>query len=162
MTTIAYRDGVIAADSQVTVDSEAGGARKFRCEKLYRKTVGIGRNRRDVIIGTSGESSPSLLFVDWYGSGKDVPEFFIYGTADFTCLIVEPDGIWEADTYCRPERIMEPFYAIGSGAKAALAAMHCGKTAEQAVEIACRVDPFSMPPIVTMSVAAPIRRKPKR
>jgi hypothetical protein len=150
VTTIAFKDGWIAADSRVTVDSEGGGARKFKCEKLYRKIVGEGDQRREVIIGTSGESSPSLLFVDWYGSGEAVPDQLIYGSADFTCLIVESDGIYEADAYCRPEKIVEPFYAIGSGSKAALAAMHCGKSAAEAVEIACRIDPYSAPPIVVM------------
>lgn len=150
MTTIAFRGGVMAADSCVSIETEAGGARKFKCEKLFRKTIGKGRAKRQVIMGLSGESSPGLLYLDWYGSDKDPPTQLIDGQADFSALILTVDGLFEADAYCRPERIIEPFYAIGSGAKAALGAMHAGASARRAVEIACRIDPFSSPPIVTM------------
>lgn len=145
VTTIAFRNGVFAADSQVTVQTDEGGSRKFRCEKLYRKETKDGAH---VIIATAGESSPSLIFVDWYGSGKRPPKE-IAGT-DFTCLVLRRDGLFEYDGYCRGDKVLEDFYAIGSGAKAALGAMHMGATAEQAVEIACRIDPYSAPPIVTM------------
>jgi hypothetical protein len=141
----------MAADSCVSLETEAGGARKFKCEKLFRKTIGKGRSKKQVILALSGESSPGLLFLDWYGSGvKDPPSQLIDGDADFSALILTDDGLFEADAYCRPERIIEPFYAIGSGAKAALGAMHAGASARRAVEIACRIDPYSTPPIVTM------------
>lgn len=150
VTTIAYKNGVLAADSCVSLQTEAGGSRKFRCEKLYRKTIGKGRSKKNVIIGLGGESSPGLLFLDWYGSGKEPPTQLIDGDADFTALILTLDGLFEADAYCRPDKILEPFYAIGSGAKAALGAMHAGASAKRAVEIACRIDPYTAPPIVTM------------
>lgn len=151
MTIIAYRDGVMAADSRVTVDSEAGGTRLFRCEKLFRKTIKIGRRKKvPVIIGTAGESAPGLIFVDWYGSDKPPPSQLIEGEADFTCLILRPDGLYEADKWCRPERIPHKFYAIGSGAKAALGAMYKGASAIEAVEITCKIDPLCSLPLVSM------------
>lgn len=140
----------MAADSCVSLETPSGGARKFKCEKLYRKTIGKGRAKKQVIIGLGGESSPGLLFLDWYGSGSAPPTQLIDGGADFTALILTDDGLYEADAYCRPDKIIEPFYAIGSGAKAALGAMHAGASARRAAEIACRIDPFSTPPIVTM------------
>lgn len=142
MTTIVYRDGMMAADSQTTISTDAGGARKFRCEKLYRSKDG------KAIIGTAGESFPALKFVRWYGSGKKPPKE-LAGT-DFTCLVLTSSGLVEYDGHCEPDPVLEPFYAVGSGAKAALGALHMGATAEQAVEIACRIDPYSSPPIVTM------------
>jgi hypothetical protein len=150
MTIIAYRDGVIAADSRVTVDTEAGGTRMFRCEKLFRKTIKEGRKKVQVIIATSGESAPGLIFVDWYGTDKPPPAALIEGDADFSCLILRSDGLYEADKYCRPEKIMSKFYAIGSGTKVALGAMEMGATAKQAAEIACKYDPHCAPPVVTM------------
>lgn len=150
MTTIVYCRGVMAADSRVTVETEAGGSRVFHCEKLFRKTVKEGRRKVPVIIATAGESAPGLVFLDWYGSGKEPPQQLIDGDADFTCLILRADGLFEVDKYCRPERIIDPFYAVGSGAKAALGAMHMGAGARRAVEIACAIDPMSAPPIVTM------------
>ena len=75
MTTIVVRNGIMAADSRTTVDSEAGGSRVFICEKLYRKTVSDGRRKRHVIIGLAGESAPGLVFLDWYGSKAPPPAF---------------------------------------------------------------------------------------
>lgn len=143
MTTIAYRDGIIAADSRLTYTTEAGGSRKHSCVKLFRKTVTQGKKTFDVIIATAGESSPALVFYDWYGSGKPIPDVLLHHGGDFTCLILTPKGLFEADVYCRPDLVQEPFYAIGSGSKEALTAMHCGKSAIEAVRMASLVDPYT-------------------
>ena len=152
MTVIAYRDGIMAADSRVSVSTEGGGDRIFKCEKLYRKTIKEKRRRKfDVIIGLAGESAPGLVFLDWYGSGKEPPSSLIDGDADFTGLLLRPDGLFEVDKYCRPEKIIQPkFYAVGSGAKAALGAMHMGANAATAVAVACKICPHCAPPVVTM------------
>lgn len=157
MTTIAYRDGIIAADSRATYTSEAGGARIVACRKLYRKTIGKGRRQHDVIIGTAGESAPGLLFVEWFGSGKEPPTKLIDGDADFEVLVVTKKGIYTADKYCTLEEIEEPYYAIGSGSKAAFAAMDCGKSAKEAVRIAAKRDPYTGGPIRAMSLLQPVR-----
>jgi ATP-dependent protease HslVU (ClpYQ) peptidase subunit len=142
MTTIAYKDGVMAADSRCTVGSEGGGDRVFRCEKLF--------HRHGALIGTAGESGSGLIFVDWYGSGDDAPSELIDGGAEFDCIVVDVKGaIWLFDRWCKGERVLEPFWAVGSGAKAALGAMHAGASAKRAVEIACKIDPWSAPPIIT-------------
>jgi hypothetical protein len=114
-----------------------------------------------VIIATAGESSPALVFVDWYGTGQPIPEVLLHHGGDFTCLILSPKGLFEADVMCRPDPIIEPFYAIGSGAKEALAAMHCGKSARDAVRVAASIDPYTGGRIVTMRLAQE-EPKPKR
>jgi hypothetical protein len=149
MTTIAYRDGIIAADSRVTVATEAGGSRKHLCTKLYRKQITESKKTFDVVIATAGEAFSALVFVDWYGTGKPMPDVLRDLGGDFTCLILRPDGLWEADVYCRPDKIEEPFYAVGSGSKEALAAMHCGKSARDAVRVAAMIDPYTGGRIVT-------------
>lgn len=159
MTTIAYRDGVIAADSRVTVHTEAGGTRKHLCTKLYRKKVTEGRKTFDVVIGTAGESFSALVFVDWYGTGKPMPDSLRELGGDFTCLILRPDGLYEADVYCRPEKIIEDFYAIGSGSKEAMTAMRCGKSAVEAVRLAAMSDPYTGGRIVSESLEP---RQPRR
>lgn len=151
MTTVAYRAGVMAADSRITEDSEAGGTRLGKCEKLYRKA--------DAIIGLAGESEPGLVFLDWYGSGKEAPEILVHGEADFSALVLTDKGLFSYGRWCRGEKVLNKFWAIGSGAKAALAAMECGAGAVEAVRIACKVDPYSAPPIRAMSL--PVNR-PKR
>lgn len=146
---------MIAADSQSTMSSSGGGDRKFICEKLYRKKVKRGRKIEEVIVATAGETSPGLVFLDWYGSGKEPPTSLVVGGADFTCLVLTSMGLYEFDAYCRGELIIEPnFYAIGSGAKAALGALHAGASARRAVEIACQIDPSTGPPVVTMRLGS--------
>ena len=153
MTTIAYRDGILAADSRVTVDSEAGGARMFLCDKLFRKTIATDSGQEDVIFATAGDSSAGMVFVDWYGSGKEAPiDLFTFAGADFTVLILRKDGLWEFDAWCRGQKVKDKFYAVGSGAKAALGAMHMGADAKRAVAVACKIDPYSCLPIATMSL----------
>src|SRR5258708_6787058 len=74
MTTIAFKNGVIAADSRVTVDSEAGGSRNFHTEKLFRRQVIINGVGQEVIMATAGESAPGSLFVQQFGTGKSLEE----------------------------------------------------------------------------------------
>lgn len=153
MTTIVYHDGVLASDSQVT----AGDARKFRCEKLYRVDVkGV-----EALVGLAGGAFDGLAFLDWLvGDKPEPPQRLIDGEADFTAVMLNRYGLFEFDKWCRPDKVLERFYAVGSGASAALGALHMGATARQAVEVACRIDPFSGGPIVEMSLTA--RKRTKR
>lgn len=147
MTTIAYRAGILAADSQVTYSGdESAGSRKHRCQKLFRKKAFGG----EVIIATAGEGAPGMLFVDWYGKKGKPPA--VLADSEFTCLVLDEDGLWEFDNYCRAEPITEEFYAIGSGAKVALGAMHHGASAREAVEIAKLVDPYTGGEVKTMEL----------
>lgn len=150
MTTIAYKAGIIAADSRETCEDESAGVTTNRCEKLFRKRVG----KRDVVIATAGDSYSGMLFVDWYGTGKDAPASLLAldSDQDFDVLILDRGKVLVANHLCRSIEVIDPFCAIGSGRKAALAAMHCGRSAREAVRIACLLDPYSAPPIVTMSV----------
>jgi ATP-dependent protease HslVU (ClpYQ) peptidase subunit len=149
MTTIAYRNGTLAADSQVTYEGDASGHRKHRCEaKMFRKMLVTGE---EVIIATQGECEPAMLFVKWFdGSDKDAPEALTHNIPDFTCLVLRASGLWEYGPYCVGEKVAEEFYAVGSGCKAALGAMHMGASARRAVQIACEVDPYTMGPVHTM------------
>lgn len=147
MTTIAYKDGIIASDSCATDEgSETAGAVKIQCEKLFRKVV----DGRDVIIATAGETAPGMVFVKWYGSGKKQSKRL--AEADFTVLVIDDGVLYESGPWCVLERVISPFYAIGSGRKCALAAMACGKTALEAVEIAAMFDPYTAGPFVSMAL----------
>lgn len=84
-----------------------------------------------------------MVFVDWYGTGKPIPDIFLHLGGDFTCLVLTPQGLFEYDVYCRAEEVLDDFYAVGSGAKVALGAMACGKSAVEAVRIAARFDPYT-------------------
>lgn len=170
MTTIAFKDGILAADSRSTIETEAGGCTKHTCAKLFRRTIKIGKRKPyDVVIATAGEVGPALVYVDWYaisaGLGEP-PRVLLDHDSDFTCLILTPHGLYEVDKFCRPDLIIEPFYAIGSGRKEALAVMHHDGTAVEAVRIAAKIDPFTGGRVVTESLisrrATHVRKKSRR
>jgi hypothetical protein len=165
MTTIAYREGIMAADSGATTTSDAGGTRKSMCRKLYRKFVVLhsvadaagkpkpGVRVEDVIIGIAGEGFAGLQFIDQLYSQKpdeqeDIKSRLIVGDADFSAIVLTRKGLFEYDRWCRYEGIIDPYYAIGSGAKAALGAMWMGASARESVEAAITIDPFTFGTIV--------------
>lgn len=158
MTVITCRNGIMAADSRATVETEAGGIRMQPCEKMYRKVLPTGE---EVIIGVAGEGFPALAFVDWYGSGKEPPELFIHGDADFSILVLTKDGMFEYDKWCRSEKVIGEFHSIGSGSKGALTAMYCGASAERAAIATCSVDPLCGLPVTTMKLSKPKKAKTK-
>lgn len=138
MTTIAYRDGVIAADSRGTDDNYHPGI--YRCEKLFRAG--------DDIIATAGDDTTGMIFVDWYtartkGAKLKPPSRLIDGEADFCCLVLKKDGLYWCDKWCRLNKIFDEFYAIGSGAAYAMGAMAHGASAAEAVKTAMRWDPHT-------------------
>lgn len=159
MTTIAYRDGVIASDSRATWDDWS----QSRCIKLYRAKSKVDPVKGDVIVATAGHSAASLLFLDWLEIGGEprLHERGVDENTEFECLVVHKSGVWVADRLCRLEKLEEDFWAAGSGRQAALGAMHAGKGAMDAVRIATRIDPFSGGRVVSMSLDPPAARKPR-
>lgn len=161
MTTIAYKDGVMASDSRCTYDDWTLG----KCVKLYRAKSKVDPVKGDVVVGTAGHSSAALLFLDWLEVGGE-PRLHDRGVnemTEFECLIMHKSGLWIADRLCRLELLEEEFWAAGSGRQAALSAMHCGKSAVDAVRMAIRLDPFSGGRVVTMTlVPDPPKQKAKR
>ncbi len=147
MTVIAVRAGLIAADSRETW----GDSTVSQCEKLFRKRVG----RREHVIGTAGGSYSGMLFVDWWGSGKEPPETLTEHLdleEDFEVIVWDGRKLFTANHLCRLVPVIGPFAAVGSGRKAALAAMMMGATARRAVEIACKIDPYCAIPITVMKL----------
>jgi hypothetical protein len=58
-----------------------------------------------------------------------------------SALWIDGRAIWLFDESVHPYPLNDPFAAIGSGAMAALAAMHLGSNPRQAVKVAAKVDP---------------------
>lgn len=135
MTTIAYRDGVLAADTAATAGSSITG----QMTKVYAGSVWI-------VAAT--------------GRADDVPRAFRYADAsaeegaklefsnDFAALLVEraTGRVMQFEGEEMFE-IRAPFYARGSGRDFALGAMAMGATADEAVRIACRYDCYSREPV---------------
>lgn len=145
MTIICVRDGVMAADTRI-IHPDSGITRGT---KMFRKRI----NRRDHILGFCGALTGAMLYYDWYGSNKPMPDQLRHLPADdyFGVLIMIGKKLYEGDCMCRPVEVEAKFHAIGSGAQAALGAMHRGASALEAANIACAIDPSCGRPIVLMS-----------
>jgi ATP-dependent HslUV protease subunit HslV len=141
MTVIAYRDGVLAADTLSTTDSGI----KSQCVKLYRTNDGG-------VLGTAGDDSPCLMLLDALNGDEAMTDALRGATADIVCLLMNHKGVFKIDKWCRPEKVEDEFIAVGSGAQAALGAMHQGATAEESAYVACKVNAFCGLPIQTMSL----------
>lgn len=127
MTTLAYRDGVFAADSRVVF---GGWRAAYEVEKLYRLPDGT-------VCGLSGDYSAALKYAKWLadGSGGDTPSL-----VDSTVVQLLHDGSITIHEDGASFSINTLFEAWGSGSVAARAAMYAGASASRAVEIASLLD----------------------
>jgi hypothetical protein len=149
MTCIAYRDGIIAADSQET----DGNNIKTPCQKLFR--IAKGKNKGH-ILATQGASFSGMVFVDWYaGAREEMPSSdrdLIDSDDAFGILLLTPKGLFEVDKSCRPVPISTSFYAIGDGGPIAMGAMEMGASARRAVAAACKWNIHCSGPVAWMEL----------
>lgn len=128
MTTIAYRDGVIAYDSQITRGDvityddyekciEQGGVKFFCCGTVsdYQRLV-------DAYFGAKPDGS------------IDATAIVCDGGSLMMVAVDDATGLWKSPV------LLDRPYAIGSGAPYAFAAVDMGASAEKAVEVAARRD----------------------
>jgi len=139
VTTIAYRDGILAADSLVTLgDTKVHGS--------FQKI----RRIDDYLIGTAGGVADSERFIQWLKAGgeDECPK------GSYSALIIDPRGrlreIESGSLLPRPRNAK--FAAIGSGAPYAIAAMWAGATAIEAVKIAAKIDTSTGLPVKSLKI----------
>ena len=147
MTTLAYLDGMLAADSQETFD-DCG---KSLCQKLYY--IHKGPNKGDW-LGTVGGTFSSHVFLEWYINPRKNrrPELVDFKDSDdedaFRTLIMKPNGdlyLSSASCVLVPKKTV--YFASGHGAAYAMGAMALGKSAGDAVWVACKHDDATCPPV---------------
>lgn len=129
---------VVTRDAMYS-DSKCGGDIPFRTQKLFR----IG----DSILGTTGDLYACLKFLKWF---EEKGEVELSGDDDWEVAELNAAGIWLWDKNAVPIPVLEDYYALGSGGKHAITGLDCGKTPEEAIELACRRDEGSALPVVSM------------
>lgn len=151
MTTIAYRDGIIASDSRSTSGNFIfpGEAKKLTIsEKHGCVFAAAGSYNKAIAFIRMLEKMPRL---PWHL--KDLISFGEPGEfSDFTILVVQQDRrVFAIDEghYCE---IFSDFYVVGSGSDAATAAMLMGASARKAIEIASQVDTNTDERVVSVNV----------
>lgn len=143
MTTIAVKDGVIAADSLIDISNTC----IYHASKLIR----LGKS----IFADAGEDCTEVArLYEWIEGGRkraERPEFGV--AADFHVVELSPDGVFLWDRELRADRVHDGIIAVGSGYQVALYCLrHLGMSAADAVREACRVDPYSAPPVFWASL----------
>jgi len=129
VTTVAYRDGVIACDTQVSRND---------CLVGYAPKAGrIGR----LLYGFSGELHTGQAFYSWLKEGAS-GTFAVPESVNATCICVVEGRIVEFGKI-DIDYMRAPFVAIGSGWEVATGAMLAGATATEAVRAAAKVDLYT-------------------
>lgn len=129
MTTIAYRDGIIAADLQSGNGNRGGTMHK------------IGRDKIGSLIGGCGDAPMVYQLVRWFVEGRQNPMPPVYGKFgnddyDVHAFIIDPDKRTYRVEPAGVFEIMAEYLAMGSGSAYALGAMAAGADARKAVECA--------------------------
>lgn len=139
MTTIACKDGVLAADRQ-----SVGGWTKIATDKLYVLPDG-----RAAAIG--GGIAHAAAMLTWLVAGGDTAAFPapLGSEADSRGVLVVVDSSGLVLTYEHgPHPIRHSgLYAWGSGRDAAMAGMLCGLSSVEAVRLASRIDAGTGPDV---------------
>lgn len=135
MTTIVYRDGVMAGDRRVS----SGSVVEHETTKVHRRSDGT-------LIGIAGTSTDGWAFVLWMLSGEPEGQRpSMDKDSQFEALVARPDGRVEWHNKAGLMPAEGPHFAIGSGRQFALGALDMGASVERALEIAVRRDCFTGP-----------------
>ena len=126
MTTVVATRFMMAADTKTVV-----GESWFYGPKMCR----VGR----AIIGCAGDSTAIEKFVGWYKKPRGKrPEF--KDSESFNALVLTPGGLFHVDESLTLDPIHDDYFAVGTGAIAALVALDCGLSPVEAIEAAARRD----------------------
>ena len=129
MTTVAVKDNIMAADTQ------------GRFEGCIMTMYKIFRVKNE-LIGVCGCYDSAVEFVELYKEDK-FPTKPDDTTAEFDYLLLNDKGLYLATGYGTRTKVIEKFWAIGSGKEAALTAMRMGATAKEAVKMAALIDCYT-------------------
>lgn len=133
MTTIAYRDGVMAADTRAYGGDKTPVGWKQKIRLLESGTlIGCSSN-------TPGQPEAVLA---WFERGADQADRPQFGECKFRFIAVRPDGtaLLGENSFFLAGPLQGDYFAIGSGEEFALGALFMGATAEQAVRAAAALD----------------------
>jgi hypothetical protein len=138
VTTAAYKDGTMAADTQLTA-----GTLIYRAQKVYQLPDGG-------VVSATGQWSKCYAAIDWLVKGRkgEAPSF-----KDCQLLIVKKGGsVWLADDYFPEYPVQDAYIAIGCGAQAAMVAMASGASSIEAVQQVAKLDANTSGPVQYLSI----------
>ena len=161
MTVIAFKDGVMAADTQIT-----WGTSRISGPKLVRLPDGG-------VAGSAGECSAGQAALNWLAEGGSMEgneeRITLPNIEGADVLIAKPDGsLWMLTNRFPAWPVNGPAVAIGCGSDAALMAFAHGASAVEACQKAIKQDVNCGDPVQSMDVeptheySGPVTHKAKR
>jgi len=127
MTVIAWDGVTLAADKQASSNG------------MIRTVTKIFKLPDGSLFGGSGDFAFILQMYEWLQDGEKFPEAQRDKDDWQPCFVISREGVFVYERAPCPIRYEDFFFASGSGRDFALAALHCGKTAREAVELACKL-----------------------
>lgn len=155
MTTIAYKQGIMASDS---------GAWAGNAHSNWARKIAIGPD--GTLYGTAGNAAECRAFLDWVWSGAkgDHPkprEMDDDCRSSFIVLVAKHGQPIELITAFGSEAHHEaPYFAIGAGAVGALCAMRVGASACEAIQAAIAHADGASGPVRYLTEGAPFHTVP--
>lgn len=166
MTTIAYKDGVLAADGRETED---GVITSEKCQKIFQMSDG-----RYVAISGDSDWRAVKALIDECGDVPDILDL-VSVEQEHGLIIADPEKKRLTYAYVMPadyprttytaetlELPLDRPFATGSGGSFAIGAMFAGKSAVEAVEIAKKSDIYSGGDVSYVRLWGVDRKKRKR
>lgn len=130
MTTIAYKDGVLAADTRCTIDDVID-------QSEHKKVFHL---KNGALVGLAGDLGVITAVLKKLRRDPDDFEVIKVEKKELNAIYVRADGkVFEKDSNGWIP-VTAKYAATGSGYLAALVAMRCGKSAREAIKIAIEFD----------------------
>lgn len=129
MTVVAWDGRTLAADKRACNGT------------LVRTTTKIFR-ANGALCAFSGNAAGGVELLEWFRAGADPTKYpeSQRGDNGAYLLVIAADGVRMYEGGPHPVRFEDQHFAIGCGRDFAMAAMHLGKTAAEAVAVACALD----------------------
>lgn len=140
MTTIAYKDGVVAVDTMSTC---GGWIDSHNVRKLHRLPDGS-------IAACTGAFAKGMQLIDWIKNGEQGGQPDIGASSSVVRFFRDRQRVYEFGHYFE---LNESLIAFGSGSPVAKGVMLSGATPEQAVRIVMEIDPNTGGDVVSETVA---------
>lgn len=125
-------------------DGKTLAADKLADSAGIRRTVTKIQKVNGCLVGTSGNFARGLELIAWWRRGAitaELPAYQHLHDEFVDLLVISPDkGILKWERSPVPMIFEDTVFAMGSGRDFALAALHYGATAAEAVEVACKFD----------------------
>lgn len=150
MTTIAFDGHEMAADSLSVSD---GSMKWDNIVKIFKTD--------DFIVAFAGSLDNGYQYLDILKGELKIKDASI--DKNFAALVWHSDGrVEEIYSSLYPIPVTWKYSALGSGAAYAMAAMYCGKTAREAIEIAKKLDSQTGGKVISYSWDKITRKKGKK